>query len=376
MEEKKMEVSYIIDLDNIEKEKLSLSSLFEKPITIIIETNEDLLFSYVDKMYVWDDYIFILDKRTANRVFLFDKTGKFIRKIGNIGAGPGEYSSLSDFTIDEINREIYLLNSGVSIYKYKIDTGEFIHSINIENTDLGTEYIQYYKGRLFANIFNFDKELNYCLLREIDSRSGKQTNTFLSANEYYKGNNPPLHLPEVSPFKTTGNSSVKFVGSFMNVIMSIEGNTIKPFIAIKSKNFVSPGDLLGVEDSPQGFFQFAEKDKIYSIDSYLEFGNRILITISQGRFMWEFLYDTVTENGQMMSLFNDYIFSDIHDQVFYHFCFSDSKGLYATIDGDALFEFIDHLHSGDIVSDLDKKEDLLKQTEDSNPIVFYYESKK
>lgn len=40
----------------------------------------------------------------------FSRNGKFIRKIGNIGRGPGEYSSYIHFGVDEEKGLIYVLD--------------------------------------------------------------------------------------------------------------------------------------------------------------------------------------------------------------------------------------------------------------------------
>jgi len=43
-------------------------------------------------------------------LYAFNKEGKFIRKYGNRGNGPGEYLSIKDFTIDTENEIVYLMD--------------------------------------------------------------------------------------------------------------------------------------------------------------------------------------------------------------------------------------------------------------------------
>jgi hypothetical protein len=102
---------YLVDLDEIELEDaICVSSYFNRVTPIILETNEDCLIKDIDNVQVVDSFIFILDREMQN-LFCFNKTGKFLRKIGNKGAGSEEYKALSDFTIDPQECKIYLFDN-------------------------------------------------------------------------------------------------------------------------------------------------------------------------------------------------------------------------------------------------------------------------
>jgi len=133
---------YIVDIDSIPKEeKIGYSSVFKKGKTIILETKNECLIGSIDGIQVLEDKLFILDYLT-NSLWVFNKEGKFIRKIGGPGQGPGEYLDISDFTIDPLKKEIYLLDSSAKIYKYIVDTGNFINSIVIGNDKVFSLHIQ------------------------------------------------------------------------------------------------------------------------------------------------------------------------------------------------------------------------------------------
>jgi hypothetical protein len=66
----------------------------------------------------------------GNRLLLFAKNGKFIRQIGSAGRGPGEYSRIGDFIVDEKSHEIYVL-SGRIVLTYDIN-GKFKRDFTIE----------------------------------------------------------------------------------------------------------------------------------------------------------------------------------------------------------------------------------------------------
>ena len=104
---------------------------------------------------------------------MFAKDGSFIRKIGNIGNGSGDYIEPSDFTIDTDNKIVYVLDRYTyRINKYDINTGRFIHSIQLEK-NIRSNKIEFVGGKLFADAyFNNNSDKNY-LLRLIDP-SGKE----------------------------------------------------------------------------------------------------------------------------------------------------------------------------------------------------------
>ena len=66
---------------------------------IELEANENSLIGEIDKMEVDDKYIYILDRDNTNSLFVFDRSGNFITKVGSRGKGPGEYTTISDFAI-------------------------------------------------------------------------------------------------------------------------------------------------------------------------------------------------------------------------------------------------------------------------------------
>lgn len=65
---------------------------------------------------------------------LFDKGGSFIREIGQEGQGPGEYAMLTDFTVDEERKEVYI-NDVLKIVVYDYE-GNFKRNINLEDDNL------------------------------------------------------------------------------------------------------------------------------------------------------------------------------------------------------------------------------------------------
>ena len=97
---------------------------------IALETTEESLVQWVDKIEFYNDTIFILDSRQAI-VLVFDGTGKYISKIDRKGRSGEEYLSLSDFFIDGSNR-IYVYDGTQGVVILYDFQGLFINRIEIE----------------------------------------------------------------------------------------------------------------------------------------------------------------------------------------------------------------------------------------------------
>lgn len=81
-----------------------LSDMADNLRAIPLETNDSCLLSDYIKIWVGNKYIVTADK---NAIHLFGKDGKHIRQLASQGKGPGEFSSIATFTVDESNERLY-----------------------------------------------------------------------------------------------------------------------------------------------------------------------------------------------------------------------------------------------------------------------------
>ncbi len=148
---------------------------------IPLETNSNCLIGHIDKIAISDDRLYILDKDSSKKLFVFDLDGNFIGSIGEPGKGPQEYIKLIDFSIDEKTKEIVLLDNFRKILIFKF-SGEFVKSKKLSEKNFfqnicchdGAYYLS--TDNLVGNsdkfsIFKFDNNLtgekilkfeNYC----------------------------------------------------------------------------------------------------------------------------------------------------------------------------------------------------------------------
>ena len=98
-----------LDISNIDYEinEVYLSEIADSIEYIKLETDSSFYTADIEEIKFSPNYILILSKE-LNKVFLFDKNGKFLTYISSIGKGPGEYIEASLIEISEDEKSFYL----------------------------------------------------------------------------------------------------------------------------------------------------------------------------------------------------------------------------------------------------------------------------
>lgn len=117
----------IVDSQTVSYDVSKLSSTLSHFDLIPLETNDSCLISEIDVIKKRNGRYYIQSGRKY--LYVFDGNGKFLRKIGNVGEGPGEYSILSDFDVDK--EYVYLLASH-KLCVYNL-SGEFQKEIRLKD---------------------------------------------------------------------------------------------------------------------------------------------------------------------------------------------------------------------------------------------------
>jgi len=368
---------YTINLDAEKEKTIHFSSYFKGVRTIILETSDDCLIGNIDEIQVYDEYIYILDSKKAKSMFVFDLEGKFIRKIGKVGNGASEYIQVYDFTLDMLNNNIFLLDQGNRVHKYKFD-GTYLHTITIPGDDFNISFIQFYNGRLFAAYMEWETSKDDYLILEIDPENEKILSRSLSI-KYNKGWNESYFLKYGKFFLTPTHNPPRYNQMFMDYIVSLNGE-IKPFIKLKSRYLITEkdiGDFRGKDGLRINLENISKSSKSYGVHCFIENENFIYFRLG-GRAMFAVILDKKTKEVKLVDhLYNDLIFNNNPLVFIGQFAFSDLKGAYEIWDtqSSALSGFQHSLNNNDIVSDLDKLDQLLLIDAESNPVIFFYEFK-
>jgi hypothetical protein len=367
-----VDASYVIDLDKTEKQDtINLSYIFKSVNTIILEDHDDAIIGNVDAIQVLDNYIFVLDKRKAKKLFIFDKNGKYIKQLGRIGVGQGEYLGIIDFCIDSEKREVYLLDDwGKKICKYNLDNGAYTGSIRLKKDDT-YKYIAYYEQNFYLSVRSYDKNESDNLLVKINPGTD-QSEEYLSANQYNVGWNQMFY--SMWNFFAYKNESPKYVELFMNTVFSIKKNDICPYLSVKHKDWVRKEDMLSKKElaniNTTQTNELRKKGKAFLIHNYMEWENIIYFEYDYGFNSYSVLYNKKTDKtNHYKASKNDILLKrGMKNNIF---LFVNSNAAY---DWDPYF--ITSLKNNEIelASGIDKREELMKLDEE-RIVIFEYKFK-
>jgi hypothetical protein len=198
-------------------------------------TNASSLLSHISKIRVFKDEIFILDIR-QNKLVVFSKDGKFLRSIGRIGRGPGEYIRLTGFEIDHRTNELLLLDkSEGKALIYSMD-GTFKKHVSFENLSLNIARLGNGNFVLAYGVGLFQQNDNYVLA--ICDPQGRVISRHIR-NEF----SLPIAF-NANMLMSMPDGSVCFLPQFNNVLYSISGDeAVTPVLG-----FELPSGLVGIDD--------------------------------------------------------------------------------------------------------------------------------
>ena len=375
---------HFIDVDKAEKvDDMFLSEICSEIKTIILETSDDILLGRVDIVQIYKDLLLILDRSNNVGLYAFNKEGKFIRKYGGRGGGPGEYISISDFTIDKKNEILYVLDSEADlILKYEIETGKYIDKIIIENNIIDISFIQYNNERLYCFGENYIESEIGCMVHEINMSTGKITQCWLDTRIYNKGWSGSIRRAKESFFYARNQEAFKFVHFFMDTIISFEKDQVKPYVVFKDKDWISTNRISRImEIKNKKEFEGLTRELIdneisYNISKFVEWNDYFCFRYQKKMFSYFVLHNINTGNTKIAKyILNDLGYNEPNWLVNDFIC-SDENGVYELIDDFSLERYLEWIKvDGYVKKSLDKYEELRNLPEDTNPVIFYYNFK-
>ncbi|WP_373523929.1 6-bladed beta-propeller [Aquiflexum sp.] len=136
----------------------------ESPNFIFLETTENSLIGRIDKIIFYNEFIFILDSFIAEAILIFNKEGKFIKKLSSQGEGPDQYKKPLDFFVE--NEKIWILDNGREIKVFDIK-GDLMDIIKIKSLSAikfqksnDSSVFSFVSGDIDDNLIVTDKDLN------------------------------------------------------------------------------------------------------------------------------------------------------------------------------------------------------------------------
>jgi len=375
---------YIINLDSAENsyQTFLYSSIYKNIKTTILETDKSCLIGWIDKIRIYDQHFYILDSNNAKSLFVFDKDGRFIRKIGSVGPGPGEFENPSDFTIDTKNKTIYLLDDhSQRINKYSLISGDFISSINLDKK-IYSHNIEYFNGKLYADAYFYEHKDDNYLLRVISEPSGLEDGQYINVMEYNKGLSNTTTIFR-KPFYFRENGNLVFVQQFMDHIIEISEESISPLFTIKSNDLFTSKDLKEIEEidivSLLRFTKIFKSKKFHDISDFIEHDNLVIFSYIKGGIFTNIIFNKQTNKVDIIYQQRDDLLLR-ENNVNYPYlniktaCY-DKNGVYFFIRSEFVAQIKKMAQENALTSNLDKLENIKTLDDDANPIIFYYEFK-
>lgn len=155
---------------------IKMSDIVDSLEYIRLETTEECLIGKVDRIIPLEDYFLLVDRRKTRSVFIFDRAGKFVRKIAFRGRGPQEYIALTDADYDTDAKRLIILDSfGRKLLFYSLD-GEFVKKIDLNSAFQKMAYIGSGKIALYADynkVYHFETRSGFPNIVFLDTNTGE-----------------------------------------------------------------------------------------------------------------------------------------------------------------------------------------------------------
>lgn len=167
----------VITLNQSDKiEKIDLADISDSYLAFKPETTDESIISNICRVWHYKSCVYILDHKY--QILVFDESGKYLWKLNKRGQGPGEYTRLLDFAIDQ-KHDYLLLLAYNKILRYDLK-GNYIDTISTgDGYEIATD------GK-YAYVKPFDEENGEAVpysLRVIDLETSKETDVLTAVND-------------------------------------------------------------------------------------------------------------------------------------------------------------------------------------------------
>lgn len=259
-----------------------------------LETNENILINWIDKIIFHNSKFYLLDL-SLNTIFIFNRDGSFYKKISNIGKGSGEYLHIMDFDInfdnsiwiyDNYSNKIIIYNDSLTDYneiKLKYRFEEFV--IKTKN-QIFTRNL-YSEGTIHSRVAELDIEkMNYKVLLDKSSYQDDFDITRIGRYIFFKSSNSLLFNPR-----------------FTDKICRIFNGEIQEIYKI-TENFPDAQFIEKIKNDPT--IIYSQDNYVLSIEEIFESSDYLSLRVSKNMYDPKtYFYSKVTTNLLNINLMND-----------------------------------------------------------------------
>lgn len=210
-----------MNLDNLSKlnpkYEYPLDSIVDRMEIIPLETSNKCLIENIVSFAESNNYYYILSGKNQ-ALYKFDKTGKFISKIGNKGQGPGEYVSIDQIEVNNTLGIVYVLDYlGQSILLYDLDDN-YIRSYKLPEDHSYNKFVIWNDGIYYFSTNNsimpdvIFYDINKSIFENVSKGERK-----MQKGEFYLGDTFPFII----------NNELCFYHYFNDTIYSLNNNILR-----------------------------------------------------------------------------------------------------------------------------------------------------
>jgi hypothetical protein len=237
------------------KNKVQFSDLATDLEYVVLESLPDYFVASIDKIEVYNSRIFILSK-IQKTILIFSNNGEIISKISDFGEGPGKYSGISDFIVDD--NFIYLLTSP-SKFVYKYDSNGKLIQVIPTNDNYIYEFYPVKDGWITHLKDAFDRENEFNIVKWDSTFSNRQKEFLFIESE--RRNNSLAVDNYISKYK----NSLFIVQNFSNQVFEfIDDSLFLSFKVLIDQQSVDDKYMKMFISNPNRAVNFAIEENIFT----------------------------------------------------------------------------------------------------------------
>jgi hypothetical protein len=261
------DVPIVVNIDSVKSVPKEIT-IFSNVRYVPLETTDDCLIGYTNKVLVENSRIYVADFYHAV-LFIFDMKGRFLFKISRMGQGPGEYLSFRDFDIQS-NGDIYMLDHyGKKILVFD-SSGEYLSEIQM---DYHYSYFCLMKDKIYgACLGGGGRKIAELVVYDMED---KRTEFLLKDKKFLLTNERDNYV--AYRFFKSPSGITYYSPRFSEIIYHIDERGVHPAIGIKNLRF-PPEHIIREWESSSDFglmtkdyLYFKENTQIYETEKNIAF---------------------------------------------------------------------------------------------------------
>ncbi len=290
------EINYEEVLQN--KQVIGLSQIASNVEYIKLETNNECLIRPVVRYFFSDSLIFV---QNVNHILKFSREGKFLKKIGNPGRGPGEIDLIRIMSILPEKRLIVIQKLYQRDLLFFSFDGDLVKTVKFETDIFNTKVLPDEKYITYEPGVRGSEKFTFCLMNE-------KWDTLSLIENYSKWIRTPstmrimITYPQFEPFYFS-QGKCHFKAMYNDTVYLASNDKIYPEYFINLGKYQLPEELRPERVNAEQYKIFEDNQDKYFFVNVFEASNKIFLTsCSYGESSVQYLlYDKIKLKGLLLT---------------------------------------------------------------------------